>query len=61
MQWADNKIGADGARMISEGLKSNSTLSKLDLGSDDDENDEWIYKENRDQNDINKNEYGFSQ
>ena len=30
-KWADNYIGDEGARMISEGLKSNSTLTTLDL------------------------------
>ena len=41
--------------MISEGLKSNSTLTELNLVGD--ENEEWIYKENRDINDRNeKNE-----
>ena len=33
--WADNNIGDEGARMISEALKCNSTLTKLWLGSDE--------------------------
>ena len=38
-QWKDEKwkgkgIGAEGARMISEGLKSNSTLTELDLSGE---------------------------
>ncbi len=30
----DNKIGEEGARIVSELLKTNSTLTKLDLRSD---------------------------
>ena len=45
-KWTDNNIGNEGARMISEVLKRNSTLTKLDLGGD--KNEEWIDKENRD-------------
>ena len=33
--WTDNEIGDEGARMISEGLKINSTLTKLNLESDE--------------------------
>ena len=32
--WTDNNIGADGARMISEALKINSTLTELNLRCD---------------------------
>ena len=32
MRWTGNGIGAEGARIISEALKINSTLTKLDLG-----------------------------
>ena len=32
--WTGNDIGDEGARMISEGLKCNSTLTTLDLGGD---------------------------
>ena len=32
--WTDNKIGDEGAGMISEALKINSTLMELDLYSD---------------------------
>ena len=39
-KWTGNKIGDEGARMISEVLKSNSTLIELDLECD--ENEEWI-------------------
>ena len=52
--WTGNCNGAEGARMISEGLKSNSTLTELNLECD--ENEEWMDKENRDQNDRNENE-----
>ena len=45
-KWTANNIGDSGARMISEVLKRNSTLTILDLGGD--ENEEWIYNENRD-------------
>ena len=34
MRWTDNIIRAEGARMISEVLKINSTLIKFDLRSD---------------------------
>ena len=30
--WTGNEIGAEGARMISEALKINSTLTELWLG-----------------------------
>ena len=33
--WTDNSIGNEGTRMISEALKCNSTLTKLDLYSDE--------------------------
>ena len=34
-KWTDNKIGDSGANKISESLKVNTTLTKLDLGSDE--------------------------
>ena len=37
MKYIDNNIGAEGARMISELLKSNSTLTELDLSGDEKE------------------------
>ena len=37
MKQIGNNIGAEGARMISEGLKSNSTLTELDLRCDEKE------------------------
>ena len=33
--WTGNNIGDSGARMISESLKSNTTLRMLDLGGDE--------------------------
>ena len=33
--WTVNDLGGEGARMISEGLKCNSTLTKLNLYSDE--------------------------
>ena len=33
--WTANKIGDEGARMLSESLKTNTTLTELDLGCDD--------------------------
>ena len=30
-QWTGNNIGAEGAKMISESLKINTTLTKLNL------------------------------
>ena len=41
--WTDNYILAEGARMVSEALKSNSTLTELDLRWD--ENNERKEKE----------------
>ena len=35
--WTDNNIGDEGARMISEALKTNTTLTTLGLGSDENE------------------------
>ena len=35
VKWTGNNIGAEGARMISEGLKSNSTLTTLYLSGDE--------------------------
>ena len=32
--WTVNKIGVEGARMISEALKCDSTLTELDLSGD---------------------------
>ena len=51
MIWTDNNIGESGARMISESLKTNTTLTTLDLTCDEIEwkemNTVWwyIYKE----------------
>ena len=39
MIWTGNNIGETGARMISELLKTNTTLTILDLGGDE---IEWI-------------------
>ncbi len=33
--WTDNNIGDSGAKMISESLKINTTLTELDLYRDD--------------------------
>ena len=33
--WTGNDIGESGARMISESLKTNTTLTKLDLKGDE--------------------------
>ena len=34
-KWTDNNIGAEGAKMISESLKTNTTLTELNLRGDD--------------------------
>ena len=34
-QWTGNRIGAEGAIAISESLKTNTTLTSLNLGGDD--------------------------
>ena len=34
-QWTGNYIGDEGAKKISESLKTNTTLTELDLGRDD--------------------------
>ena len=36
-KWTDNTFGLEGVKMLSEGLKSNSTLTALNLFCDD----EW--------------------
>ena len=36
-KWTDNRIGAEGASKISEALKVNTTLTKLELDSDEKE------------------------
>ena len=33
-KWTDNDIGESGARMISESLKTNTTLTEMNLYSD---------------------------
>ena len=38
--WTGNDIGAEGARMISEALKINSTLTELNLECDENNNEE---------------------
>ena len=35
MKWTDNNIGDEGAVKISESLKTNTTLTSLDLRGDD--------------------------
>ena len=42
--WTDNKIGDEGARMISEALKINTTLTELDLSGDEIWKNEWNNK-----------------
>ena len=39
--WTGNNIGDEGARMLSEGLESNSTLTTLSLGGDEKEESKW--------------------
>ena len=34
MRWIGNNIGDEGAKMMSKGLKTNSSLTKLNLDSD---------------------------
>ena len=34
-QWTGNRIGDEGAKKISESLKTNTTLTELDLSGDD--------------------------
>ena len=34
-KWTDNSIGDSGASKISESLKVNTTLTRLDLGGDE--------------------------
>ena len=34
-EWIDNEIGAEGAGMISEALKCNSSLTELNLSCDE--------------------------
>ena len=53
-QWTDNQIGHEGAQSLSESLKTNTTLTQINLRSDDevlndkDEYDEkWTMTMNR--------------
>ena len=41
-QWTDNDIGAEGATQISETLKTNTTLTSLDLLGDDKDNNKQV-------------------
>ena len=34
-RWSENEIGYEGARVISESLKTNTTLTSLNLSSDE--------------------------
>ncbi len=34
VRWTANKIGVEGAKIMSEGLKSNSSLTKLNLSGE---------------------------
>ena len=53
--WTGNKIGAEGARMISELLKTNTTLTELDLNFDEIEINEWMkWINNERKNEIKK-------
>ena len=47
--WTGNNIGAEGARMISESLKTNTTLTELDLSCDENEINENTHKQNKQQ------------
>ena len=49
-----NNIGAEGARMICEGLKSNSTLTTLNLMCVDNEEYKWKMIMKNDTNEINR-------
>ena len=40
IMWTGDNIGYEGARMISDALKTNTTLTILDLGSDNKEMNE---------------------
>ena len=39
--WMDNKIGADGARAVSDALKVNSTITEIYLYGHDDRRGCW--------------------
>ena len=45
-KWTGNRIGAEGANKISEILKVNTTLTKLDLNCDEKNKNEWKIKFN---------------
>ena len=42
--WTDNNIGVEGAIMISESLKINTTLTELNLGGDEIVEKKWKFK-----------------
>ena len=43
--WTDNNIGAEGARTISESLKTNTALTRLWLNGDENEVNEQTNKQ----------------
>ena len=52
-EWKGNNIGAEGTRMISEGLESNSTLTKLDASGEE--------KRMKEATDGNSNDVNYEQ
>ena len=44
-KWTDNQLGDEGASAISESLKINTTLTKLNLCGDEIRNNKWKTKE----------------
>ena len=52
MIQVDRNIGAEGAKMIGEALKSNSTLTKLNLSGDEKKKKRNIKGERGNENDI---------
>ena len=49
--WTDNDIGSEGARMLSETLKTNTTLTVLNLFCDENVDDK---------NDINEDNWNMN-
>ena len=44
-KWIDNEIGVEGAKSISESLKINTSLTKLDLSCDEKKDMKWRREE----------------
>ena len=56
-KWIDNEIGVEGAKSISESLKINTSLTKLDLSCDEKKRYEMKERRERKERKINRQQY----